>query len=38
MADIIMLELTFVSFALAIPYASLCDHLLAAPVDEDATS
>jgi len=38
MADIIMLALTFVSFALAIAYASLCDRLLASPVDQDATS
>jgi hypothetical protein len=38
MADIIMLALTLVSFALAMAYASLCDHLLASPVDEDATS
>jgi len=38
MADIIMLALTFVSFALTIAYASLCDRLLASPVDQDATS
>jgi len=38
MADIIMLALTLVSLALAMAYASLCDHLLASPVDEDATS
>jgi hypothetical protein len=38
MVDIIMLALTLVSFALAMAYASLCDHLLASPVDEDATS
>jgi hypothetical protein len=37
-ADTTMLALTLVSFALATAYASLCDHLLASPVDEDATS
>ena len=38
MVDITMLALTLVSFALTMAYASLCDHLLALPVDEDATS
>jgi hypothetical protein len=37
-ADTTMLALTLVSFALATAYASLCDHLLALPVDEDETS
>ena len=38
MADIIMLALTLVSVAVAMAYATLCDHLLASPVAEDATS